>query len=86
MERKVLWSSSTNNFQIDYCQAFESVKKGFVPERGLSMIEFKALYSQMSSLSRQNLVDMSAEFNSNRKLFTSNHLCMFCHHFAMSMQ
>jgi len=68
MERKVLWSSSTNNFQIDYCQAFESVKKGFVPERGLSMIEFKALYSQMSSLSRQNLVDMSAEFNSNREL------------------
>lgn len=86
MERKVLWSSSTNNFQIDYCQAFESVKKGFVPERGLSMIEFKALYSQMSSLSRQNLIDMSAEFNSNRELFTSKHLCMFCHHFAMSMQ
>lgn len=86
MERKVLWSSSTNNFQIDYCQAFESDKKGFVPERGLSMIEIKALYSQMSSLSRQNLVDMSAEFNSNRELFTSNHLCMFCHHFAMSMQ
>lgn len=86
MERKVLWSISTNNFQICYCQAFESVKKGFVPERGLSMIEFKALYSQMSSLSRQNLVDMSAEFDSNRKLFTCDHLCMFCHHFAMSMQ
>ena len=68
MERKVLWSSLTNNFRIDYCQAFDTVKKGFVPERGLSMIEFEALYSQRSNLSRQNLVDMSTEFNSNREL------------------